>query len=52
MFNGLTPDDFRRRHAFVAFTRGDLAETKETIAAFAAVEGLDAHGRAAAVRFD
>ena len=22
MFNGLTPDDFRRRHSFVAFTRG------------------------------
>ena len=52
MFNGLTPDDFRRRHSFVAFTRGDLAETKETIAAFAAVEGLDAHGRAASIRFE
>ena len=51
MFNGLTPDDFRRRHSFVAFTRADLAETKDSIAAFAQVEGLDAHGRAAAVRF-
>ena len=39
MFNGLTPDDFRRRHSFVAFTQGDLAETKSTIEAFAAVEG-------------
>ncbi len=52
MFNGLTPDDFRRRHSFVAFTQGDLAQTKDTIAAFAQVEGLDAHGRAAAIRFE
>ena len=52
MFNGLTPDDFRRRHSFVAFTREDLAETKGTIETFAAVEGLDGHGRAATVRFE
>ena len=51
MFNGLTPDDFRRRHSFVAFTKGDLADTKATIESFAAVEGLDAHGRAATIRF-
>ena len=52
MFNGLTPDDFRRRHSFVAFTREDLAQTKDTIEAFAAVEGLDGHGRAATIRFN
>ena len=52
MFNGLTPDDFRRRHSFVAFTKEDLAETKKTIEAFAEVEGLDAHGRAASIRFE
>jgi histidinol dehydrogenase len=52
MFNGLTPDDFRRRHSFVAFTKADLAETKSTIEAFAQVEGLDAHGRAATIRFE
>ena len=52
MFNGLTPDDFRRRHSFVAFTRGDLVKTAPTIAAFAQVEGLDAHGRAASIRFN
>ena len=51
MFNGVTPDDFRRRHSFVSFTRDDLKETAPTIAAFADVEGLDAHGRAAAIRF-
>ncbi len=52
MFNGLTPDDFRRRHSFVYFTREDLAQTKATIEAFAAVEGLDGHGRAATIRFE
>ena len=52
MFNGLSPDDFRRRHSFVEFTKRDLAETRATIEAFAAVEGLDGHGRAAAVRFE
>ena len=51
MFSGLTPDDFRRRHSFVAYTKDDLAQTKATIEAFAAVEGLDGHGRAATVRF-
>ena len=52
MFNGLTPDDFRRRHSFVAFTCDDLQETRATIEAFAAVEGLDGHGRAATIRFE
>lgn len=51
MFNGLTPDDFRRRHSFVSFTEADLAETRRSIEAFAKVEGLDAHGRAATIRF-
>ena len=52
MFNGLTPDDFRRRHSFVAFAEKDLRETRPTIEAFAAVEGLDGHGRAATIRFE
>jgi histidinol dehydrogenase len=52
MFNGLTPDDFRRRHSFVAFTEDDLKDTRATIEAFAEVEGLDAHGRAASIRFE
>ena len=51
MFNGLTPDDFRRRHSFVAYTEADLRATRKTIEAFAAVEGLDGHGRAATIRF-
>ena len=52
MFNGLTPDDFRRRHSFVAYTKKDLAQTRATIEAFAEVEGLDAHGRAASILFE
>ncbi|MDD4102144.1 MAG: histidinol dehydrogenase, partial [Kiritimatiellae bacterium] len=52
MFSGLTSDDFRLRHSFVEFTRKDLSETYGSIATFAAVEGLDAHGRSAAVRFE
>ena len=51
MFSGLTPDDFRRRHSFVEFSREDLSQTKDAIEAFAAVEGLDAHGRSATFRF-
>jgi len=51
MFNGLTVDDFRRRHSFVEYTKEDLAETRETIETFAEVEGLDAHGRCASIRF-
>ncbi len=52
MFSGLTPDDFRRRHSFVAFTKADLVETLPTIEAFAGVEGLDGHGRSASIRFE
>lgn len=52
MFNGLTADDFRRRHSFVAFTKSDLAETRSAIETFAALEGLGAHGRAASIRFE
>lgn len=51
MFSGLTPDDFRRRHSFVSFTQADLKETRATIEAFAQIEGLDGHGRAATIRF-
>ncbi len=52
MFSGLTADDFRRRTSLVRFTRRDLAETREVIETFGAVEGLDAHARAASIRFE
>lgn len=52
MFSGLTVDDFRRRTSFMAFTRADLQETLPVIEAFGRVEGLDAHARAAQIRFE
>ena len=52
MFSGLTPDDFRRRHSFVQYTRGDLSDNIETIKAFAEVEGLDGHAHSATIRFE
>ena len=52
MFSGLTVDDFRRRTSFMAFTRADLQETLPVIEAFGRVEGLDAHARAASMRFE
>lgn len=52
MFSGLTVDDFRRRTSFMAFTRADLQETLSVIEAFGRVEGLDAHAKAARVRFE
>jgi histidinol dehydrogenase len=50
MFNGLTADEFRRRHSFVEFTREDLVQTCKAIEIFAEVEGLEAHGRSASIR--
>jgi histidinol dehydrogenase len=52
MFSGLTVEDFRRRMSVVAFSRADLRETLPAIETFAEVEGLDAHGRSARVRFE
>lgn len=51
MFSGLSADDFRRRHSFVEFTEEDLRKACGTIQAFARIEGLDAHGNSAAIRF-
>ena len=51
MFGGLTPDHFRLRHSFVGFTKEDLEANRSAIEEFARIEGLDAHGRAATIRF-
>lgn len=51
MFSGLTAETFRRRSSFVEFSKEDLAETREAIETFGALEGLDAHAYAATVRF-
>ena len=51
-FAGLTVDQFQRRTSLIRFDEGSLRRSLETIQAFSDVEGLDAHGRSAAIRFD
>lgn len=50
-FSGLTVDSFRKRTSVVAFTRADLIDTLPLIETMGRVEGLDAHARAASIRF-
>ena len=49
-FSGLTVDMFQRRTSVVQLDRKSLSKSVETIVAFSAVEGLDAHGRSAQIR--
>ena len=49
---GLTAEMFQRRTSIVRFDRKSLARSLPTIATFSAVEGLDAHGRSAAIRLE
>ncbi|MBN1675415.1 MAG: histidinol dehydrogenase [Kiritimatiellae bacterium] len=51
-FAGLSVDAFRRRHSIVCFTRADLKDVLPVVEAFGRVEGLAAHVRSAAVRFE
>ena len=51
-FPGLTVDQFQRRTSLVEFDEGSLKKSLRTIGIFSEVEGLDAHGRSAAIRFE
>ncbi len=51
-FSGLTVRHFFRRISVVHYRKDALAAEVDAIAEFAALEGLDAHGRSAAVRFE
>lgn len=51
-FPGLTVDQFQRRTSVVRYDRGALKKSIETVQQFAAMEGLDAHGRSAEIRLD
>ncbi len=51
-FAGLTVDQFQRRTSLIRFDENSLRQSVSTIQAFSALEGLDAHGRSAAIRFD
>ncbi len=51
-FAGLTVDQFQRRTSVVKYSKSALAKSIETIRTFAAMEGLDAHGRSAELRLE
>ncbi len=51
-FAGLTVDQFQRRTSVVEYNRASLKKSLKAVAKFAALEGLDAHGRSATIRVD
>ncbi|WCJ57834.1 histidinol dehydrogenase [Fontisphaera persica] len=50
-FPGLTVDMFQRRTSVVTYDRAALKRSLPVIQTFAQLEGLDAHGQSAAIRF-
>lgn len=51
-FAGLTVDQFQRRTSVVEYGRASLRKALWGVQAFAAMEGLSAHGRSAEIRFE
>ena len=51
-FGGLTVDQFQRRTSVVECTRQSLRKSLKAVQEFAELEGLDAHGRSAAIRLE
>jgi histidinol dehydrogenase len=51
-FAGLTVDQFQRRTSIVEYSRSSLKKSLKFVSKFADVEGLDAHGRSVAIRFE
>ena len=51
-FPGLTVDQFQRRTSIVRLDRKSLGALLPSILTFSEIEGLDAHGRSAAIRFE
>jgi histidinol dehydrogenase len=49
-FAGLTVDQFQRRTSLVEYNRSSLKRALGAVEQFASLEGLEAHGRSAAVR--
>ncbi len=50
-FAGLTADQFQRRTSLVEYKKPALRKALKTVQKFAQLEGLDAHGRSAEIRF-
>jgi len=48
--SGLRVDDFLRRTSLVRYDRASVRRAEPIVAAFAAMEGLDAHGRSVRIR--
>lgn len=51
-FAGLTVDQFQRRTSLVEYDRRALKKSVSFVQKFAAIEGLDAHGRSVAIRLE
>ena len=51
-FAGLTVDQFQRRTSVVEYGRASLQKALKSVKKFAELEGLDAHGKSAAVRIN
>src|ERR1043166_5401818 len=51
-FAGLTVDQFQRRTSLVEYSPASLKKSLDALETFARVEGLEAHGRSAAIRFE
>lgn len=51
-FSGLNVDDFCKKSAYISYTKEALARDKEDVMYLAMKEGLDAHARAIAIRFE
>jgi len=51
-FSGLRADQFQRRTSVVKFDEKSVRKSLAVVAEFARIEGLDAHGRSAAIRVE
>ena len=51
-FSGLTVDQFQRRTSVVEYSRSALEKSAAAVGKIAGMEGLDAHGRSAAIRLE
>jgi histidinol dehydrogenase len=49
-FSGLRVADFMRRTSIIRYDRASVKKAEPVVAAFAAMEGLDAHGRSVRIR--
>lgn len=49
-FSGLRVTDFMRRTSFIKYDKASVKKANATVAAFAQMEQLDAHGRSVSIR--